>query len=143
MSANIGQLVQEVVPAAPIAAKAKRPSRQWLRIVSPVALLLLWQIASSSGMISSRTLAPPSHVLASFWELLSNGELEHHFLVSLGRAGKGLVIAILLGGSLALISGLSRFGVVRESSCAHRVACTAAVAIQRRVLKLCSSLISR
>jgi sulfonate transport system permease protein len=88
----------------------KRNSRQWLRVLSPFALLAAWQIASSAGLISSHTLAPPSRVIASFWQLAADGALQHHLLVSLGRVAKGMALAILIGGSLALLSGLSRLG---------------------------------
>ena len=95
-------------PPAPPPAKLK--SRQWLRVVSPLALLIIWQLGSTSGLISSRTLAPPSQVVASLWQLTADGSLQQHLLVSLGRVAKGMALAILIGGSLALASGLSRFG---------------------------------
>jgi sulfonate transport system permease protein len=60
--------------------------------------------------VSSHTLASPARVAASFWTLLSDGSLQKHLLVSLGRVVKGVALAILLGGSLALLSGLSRVG---------------------------------
>lgn len=94
--------------AAPPA--AKRRSWQWVRVLSPLALLALWQIGCSTGFISPRTLAAPSQVIASFIELTSDGALQHHLLVSLGRVAKGLAIALAVGGSLALLSGLSRIG---------------------------------
>jgi len=93
-----------------IAPTPKRRSRQWLRALSPLALLVLWQIGCSSGLISPRTLAAPSQVIASFIQLTADGALQHHLLVSLGRVAKGMAIALLLGGSLALLSGLSRTG---------------------------------
>ena len=78
--------------------------------MSPLALLIIWQLGSTSGLISSRTLAPPSQVVASLWQLTADGSLQQHLLVSLGRVAKGMALAILIGGSLALASGLSRFG---------------------------------
>jgi sulfonate transport system permease protein len=93
-----------------IAPAAKKRSRQWLRVLSPLALLILWQIGCSSGWISSRTLAAPSQVIASFIDLTSDGSLQHHLLVSLGRVAKGMAVALVVGGSLALLAGLSRTG---------------------------------
>jgi sulfonate transport system permease protein len=93
-----------------VAPTPKRRSRQWLRAASPLALLILWQIGCSSGWISPRTLAAPSQVIASFIQLTSDGALQHHLLVSLGRVAKGMSIALVVGGSLALLSGLSRTG---------------------------------
>jgi sulfonate transport system permease protein len=91
-------------------APAKRRSRQWLRILSPLSLLILWQVASSRGWMSNHTLASPAQVAASFWTLVSDGTLQRHLMVSLGRVVKGMGVAIVLGGSLALLSGLSRVG---------------------------------
>jgi sulfonate transport system permease protein len=94
----------------PPARTAKRGPRQWLRILSPLALLALWQMTSQTGLIPNRTLAAPSQVIASFWQLTADGSLQHHLWVSLGRVANGMAFAILVGGSLALISGLSRIG---------------------------------
>jgi sulfonate transport system permease protein len=96
--------------AHPIAPTRKKRSRQWLRAASPLALLALWQIGCSSGWISSRTLAAPSQVIASFIDLTSDGALQHHLWVSLVRVAKGMSVALLVGGTLALIAGLSRIG---------------------------------
>jgi sulfonate transport system permease protein len=98
-------------PAAPLAvAPRRRRSRQWLRVLSPLVLVVLWQIGCSTGLISSRTLAAPSQVISSFVDLTADGSLQHHLLVSLGRVAKGMAVALSVGGGLALLSGLSRTG---------------------------------
>ena len=94
----------------PVPAAAARASHGWVRALSPLLLIVLWQIGSSTGVISSRTLAAPSQVIVSLGSLIASGELPHHLLISLGRAAKGVAFAVLLGGSLALIAGLSRAG---------------------------------
>jgi sulfonate transport system permease protein len=68
----------------------------------PAALLLLWQWASSTGVLPSRFLPSPRAVLASFIALSSSGELWTHVRVSTVRAFSGFVI----GGGLGLIFGL-------------------------------------
>ncbi|ONG50326.1 ABC transporter permease [Pseudoroseomonas deserti] len=83
---------------------------QLRRFLSPLAIVLLWQAASMAGLISPRTLAAPSTVLASAWELTLSGELPAHLLVSLGRVGAGLAIGLSAGVALALVAGLSRRG---------------------------------
>jgi len=110
MKVTVPRLVDDPALSISIAPATKKRSRQWLRVLSPVALLLLWQIGCSSGWISSRTLAAPSQVIASFIELTANGSLQHNLLVSLGRVVKGMSLALLVGGSLALLAGLSRTG---------------------------------
>jgi sulfonate transport system permease protein len=93
-----------------VAPRRKVGSRPWLRAASPLALLALWQIGCAHGWISSRTLAAPSQVIASFVDLTSDGSLQHHLWVSLIRVVKGMSVALLVGGTLALLAGLSRIG---------------------------------
>ncbi len=87
--------------------KIMRPAS---RAVTPILILVAWQIASGSGLIPERTLASPLHVLGTFWSLIADGELQDNLLVSLRRAMEGLAIGVSLGTIFALISGLSRSG---------------------------------
>jgi sulfonate transport system permease protein len=80
------------------------------RWVSPILLLLLWELGSRSGLIPPRILAAPSTVLATLWSMIVSGELPSNLLVSLARASAGLAIGLVVGTSLALVSGLSRLG---------------------------------
>ena len=80
------------------------------RFLSPLVLVLLWQAASMAGLIAPRTLAAPSTILVTAWELLVTGELPRHLLVSLGRVATGLAIGVSAGVALALVAGLSRLG---------------------------------
>ena len=109
MQISAPALLEDPVPPLAVV-PARRHSRQWLRVLSPLALLALWQLGCSSGFISSRTLAAPIQVINSFVALTADGALQHHLLVSLGRVAKGMAIALSVGGGLALLSGLSRTG---------------------------------
>jgi sulfonate transport system permease protein len=82
------------------------------RWISPVVLLLLWELGSRTGFISPRVLAAPSAVAGTFWSMIVSGELPSNLLVSLTRSGLGLGLGLLVGGALALIAGLSRVGEV-------------------------------
>ena len=102
------------VPATPTRGNAA-PRRRSVpaglrRAVSPLLLLLLWQAASSSGLVSPQTLASPSRILSTAVGLTADGTLPRNLLVSLVRAGSGLAIAIAAGIALALVAGLSRLG---------------------------------
>jgi sulfonate transport system permease protein len=110
MQAGLSALVGDSSVSPTTVAASKRNGRQWLRVLSPFALVVAWQLASSAGLVSSSTLAPPSKVIGSFLQLAADGTLQHHLLVSLGRVAKGMALALLIGGSLALLSGLSRLG---------------------------------
>ncbi|HEY0205057.1 MAG TPA: ABC transporter permease subunit [Acetobacteraceae bacterium] len=78
--------------------------------MSPLALVLLWQAASTVGLLSPRTLAAPSTILLTAWDLLASGQLPWHILVSLARVLAGLGIGLAAGILLALTAGLSRLG---------------------------------
>ncbi len=80
------------------------------RFASPVVLVLLWQLGSSTGFIPASKLAAPSAILAAFWSLTISGELLRHLTVSLTRVSVGLLIGVGIGVLLALIVGLSRIG---------------------------------
>jgi sulfonate transport system permease protein len=68
----------------------------------PIVLILIWQIASSTGLLASRILPAPSAVVTAFWHLLISGELWQHVKVSAGRA----LLGLLVGGGLGLLLGL-------------------------------------
>ena len=83
-----------------------------LRLLSPIALLLLWELASQWGLIPQRVIAAPSQIGGTLWAMIASGELGKHLLVSLQRALVGLSIGVSIGVVAALISGLSRRGEV-------------------------------
>jgi sulfonate transport system permease protein len=80
------------------------------RWISPVALLVVWEAASRSGIIPERTLAAPSAVIRSLIDMIVSGELPQNLLVSFWRVALGLGIGVSLGVVLALVAGLSRRG---------------------------------
>ncbi len=82
------------------------------RAISPLILLLAWELGSRSGLIPARILAAPTAVIGTFVELLLSGELLSNLVVSLGRALTGLAIGGTIGIVLGLIAGLSRRGEV-------------------------------
>ena len=90
--------------------------RRWLptaglrRFASPILLVLLWEALSRAGLISPRTIAAPSAILASAWDLTVTGELPYNLLVSLARVAAGFAIGTAAGVVLASIAGLTRLG---------------------------------
>ncbi|WP_242126287.1 ABC transporter permease [Sphingobium sp. Sx8-8] len=80
------------------------------RWLSPVVLLLLWELGSRTGLIPERTLAAPSAVIGTLVQMLLSGELPSNLLVSFARVATGLLIGVGLGVVLALVAGLSRGG---------------------------------
>ncbi len=94
------------VPAVPAAARF-RPGP---RVLSPLALLALWQLASSTGVLPERLLAAPATVAGTAVSLAAEGTLGEAVAISLQRAFAGFLIGAAAGLALALLAGLSRPG---------------------------------
>lgn len=78
--------------------------------VLPVLLLIGWQVAVETGLLSSRILPAPSAVLEAGWSLVRSGELWQHLAISSWRASIGFAIGGGIGLLLGFITGLSRWG---------------------------------
>jgi len=89
---------------------ARRPAAGVERLAGVVVLVALWQVASSTGVVDSQTLAGPTTVLHAGWQLVQDGTLQSAIWVSLRRVLEGLAIGIPVGVALALVAGLSRVG---------------------------------
>ncbi|XVQ08499.1 ABC transporter permease [Spirillospora sp. CA-255316] len=80
------------------------------RLLGPLVVLVVWQIASSTGLIDPRQLEAPSTAVRTGAQMLADGDLLPHLAASARRAVGALVCGVLLGTVLALVSGLSRAG---------------------------------
>jgi sulfonate transport system permease protein len=89
-----------------------RTPEVFLRLLSPIALLCIWELASQLGWIPQRIIAAPSQIGGTLWAMIVSGELGKHLLVSLQRALLGLSIGVSIGVVAALITGLSKRGEV-------------------------------
>ena len=83
--------------------------QRFLPWLVPALLVVLWQLSSSFGWLSTRVLPAPTAVVAAFWTLAVSGELWTHVQVSAGRALIGLAIGGGLGLLLGLLTGSVRF----------------------------------
>jgi sulfonate transport system permease protein len=92
------------------ASRRRRVPRGVIKAISPVALVVLWQLASSWGWLSDNTLASPARVVSKARELLGTGELQSAITASAGRVGVGLVFGLSAAVVLATLSGLFRWG---------------------------------
>ncbi|GER23382.1 ABC transporter permease [Zafaria cholistanensis] len=96
-------------------AAARRASRQELarRIglgaVVPVALVALWQAASTLGWVSAVALPAPASVVEAAGELAGRGELGRHIGISVQRVLIGFGIGAALGLALGSLVGLSKW----------------------------------
>ena len=100
----------------------RRPGRRlrrvtgWRRMISPLVLLVVWQLSNTFHLISSEKLPPPTAVVSKAYNLVTvsqtafGGTLQHAMLVSLGRMAIGFGIGAAVALLFAIVAGLSRIG---------------------------------
>jgi sulfonate transport system permease protein len=86
------------------------PGKGWKRWISPVVVLVVWQVASSTGLLSARSLAAPATIAATAVDLVRDGVLPTAIAVSLRRVVIGFLAGGVAGIALALVAGLGRPG---------------------------------
>ncbi|GLC87633.1 ABC transporter permease [Lysinibacillus piscis] len=68
----------------------------------PLAIVGIWQIISSLKLVAQHILPAPTQIIATFWLLLSNGDLLNHLIVS----GERVLVGFLLGASVGIVLGI-------------------------------------
>jgi sulfonate transport system permease protein len=96
-------------------ARHRLTRRGLLRLISPVAVLLLWQAVSELGLVSAQKLPPPTEVWSTAVSLVTTnspayGTLQDAMLVSLERVAIGFGVGAAIAVPLAVLAGLSRLG---------------------------------
>ncbi len=76
-----------------------------------VVILLLWELGSQAGWISSLILPAPSAAAGALWELLETGQLWRHLRTSLQRLLLGWTLGSLVGIGIGFSIGL--FSIAR------------------------------
>ena len=92
-------------------------SRAWYRLISPVVLVGLWQLLSSTGVIPASKLASPASIAHTAWNLITvssptYGTLQASLLASFERWAIGFVLGVAIGVLLATVTGLSSAGEI-------------------------------
>jgi sulfonate transport system permease protein len=88
---------------------------RWVRRLSLVAFVGLWQAASSTGILPASKLASPASIVHTAYSLVvtdspTYGTLQASLLASCQRWAIGLALGVAIGVLLAVITGLSRVG---------------------------------
>ena len=102
-------------PKPVLAGRRGRRHRGWYRLVSPVAVIALWQLLSSAGLLPADKLPPLTTVWHTAVSLVTTsspayGTLPGAMLVSLQRMAIGFAVGGSIAVLLALVAGLSRLG---------------------------------
>lgn len=80
-----------------------------LSIVSPIAMLLLWELLVRTGLLDPRFFPAPSSVLKALAGLAETGQLWADLKASLGRILAGFLLGAIPGTVLGIAMGLNRW----------------------------------
>jgi len=81
--------------------------KNWISVLSPILLLILWEIGSWIGFLRTDYFPPPSSLASNFKVLIDEGELDLHIVSTLYRLGLSFLLASIPGIFLGLLMGLS------------------------------------
>ncbi|OWW22854.1 taurine ABC transporter permease [Noviherbaspirillum denitrificans] len=90
---------------------SQRNMERIIALLTPLAMLLVWEILVRSGMLDARFFPAPSSIVGTFYHMTFaaqwDSSLTYHVLVSLSRALVGFLIgaipAIILGAIMGLV----------------------------------------
>src|SRR5947209_8644926 len=77
-----------------------------LYLISPIGLLLVWQLLLMAGFGDRRFIPAPSDIALRFYNLLRSGELEWHVAVTLYRVFAGFVVGSVPGVAVGLFMAM-------------------------------------
>ena len=79
-----------------------------LYLISPVGLLIIWELMVKTGVLDYRFFPAPSEVLVRLVELIRDGTLITATVITLRRMVIGFVLATIPGVIIGLLMGMSR-----------------------------------
>ncbi|MBV8511198.1 MAG: ABC transporter permease [Xanthobacteraceae bacterium] len=94
--------VASVIPQAKPWTLNRRSRERIISFLSPIALLLLWEVLARLGILDTRFFPAPSQILSTLLTMMTSGELLDDTLISMTR----LAVGFLVGGIPALIIGV-------------------------------------
>ena len=77
-----------------------------LYLISPLLLLLVWQLLLIAGFGDRRFIPAPSDIAVRFWRLIQSGELATHTGVTLLRVVAGFVIGAIPAVAMGLLMAM-------------------------------------
>jgi NitT/TauT family transport system permease protein len=87
---------------------ASKFTERLLYLISPLGLLLVWQLLLEMGFGDRRFVPAPSDIAVRFWELTLNGELALHTAATLWRVVAGFVIGAVPAVGIGLLMAMFR-----------------------------------
>jgi ABC-type nitrate/sulfonate/bicarbonate transport system permease component len=101
--------VQTIASGPERAARMSARARdRLLNVLSPLALLAVWELCARFGAIDTRFFPAPSSVMSALAEMLGTGELITHTAISMQRLAYGTLVGAVPALILGIAMGLNR-----------------------------------
>jgi len=88
--------------------KSEQAQERWLYLISPIGLLVVWQVLLMMGFGDRRFIPAPTDIAVRFWELTISGELLVHTAATLYRVIVGYFIGAIPGIAVGLLMAMYR-----------------------------------
>jgi ABC-type nitrate/sulfonate/bicarbonate transport system permease component len=91
-----------------VSARSRLTQERLLYLISPIGLLLLWQLLLMAGFGDRRFIPAPSDIAVRFWDMIVSGELWAHVAITLYRVFAGFVLGVVPGVAVGLLMAMFR-----------------------------------
>jgi NitT/TauT family transport system permease protein len=89
-----------------MSANPTKTRERLLYLVSPIALLLLWQLLLMAGLGDRRFIPAPTDIAVRFWAMTASGELGWHVSITLYRVFVGFLLGTVPGIAVGLLMAM-------------------------------------
>lgn len=79
-----------------------------LAVLTPLLLLIIWEVLALIGVVDRRLFTPPSQIAVRGWELTVSGQIVPHVLSTIARLAVGFVLGSVVGIVVGLLMGVWR-----------------------------------
>lgn len=86
-----------------------RTAERALRVVAPLSLLVLWEVAVRVHVLDARFFPAPSAIAGTFWAFVTSGALASNGWITLQRILVGSFLGGVPGTLLGLLMGMNRY----------------------------------
>ena len=91
-----------------MSARSRLAQERLLYLISPIGLLLLWQLSLMAGFGDRRFIPAPSDIAFRFWDMIVSGELWAHVAITLYRVFAGFFLGVVPGVVVGLLMAMFR-----------------------------------
>jgi ABC-type nitrate/sulfonate/bicarbonate transport system permease component len=91
-----------------MSARSTKWQERSLYLISPIGLLLLWELLLLAGFGDRRFIPAPSDIAVRFWQMVVSGELWLHVGVTLYRVLVGFFLGVIPGIAVGMLMAMFR-----------------------------------